>query len=77
MPQFEVPLLFVNREARGIALAWVREQGIEIRPREHRQYPIFVRPFDPMRDVLYVALDKWDDLLREPNDWKFQLDLFE
>lgn len=31
--QFEVPLVFVNREARGIALAWVREQGIELRSR--------------------------------------------
>ena len=56
--QFEVPLVFVNCEARGIALAWVREQGIELRSRENRQNPIFVRPFDPMRDALYVALDK-------------------
>ena len=75
--QFEVPLVFVNREARGVALAWVREQGIEIRPRENRQYPIFVRPFDPMRDALYVALDKWDDFLLEPHDRQFQPDLFE
>lgn len=50
--QFEVPLVFVNLEARGIALAWVREQGIEIRFCENRQHPIFVRPCDPMRDAL-------------------------
>ena len=74
---FEAPLVFVNREARGIALAWVREQGIEIRPRADRQYPVFVRPFDPMRDALYVALDKWDDFLWEPDDRQFQPDLFE
>lgn len=75
--QFEIPLVFVNREARGNALAWVREQGIEIRPREDRQYPVFVRPFDPMRDALYIALDKWDDFLCEPDDRQSQPDLFE
>lgn len=77
MPSFEVPLVFVNREARGIALAWVREQGIKICSRENRQYPIFVRPFDPMRDTLYVTLDKWYDFLCKPNDQQFKPDLFE
>ena len=75
--QFEVPLAFVNREARGIALAWVRKQGIELRSYENRHYPIFVRPFDPMRDALYVVLDKWFDFLCEPDNWRFQPDLFE
>jgi hypothetical protein len=75
--QLEVPLVFVNREARGIALPWLRGQGIEIRPCEDRQYPIFVRPFDPVRDALYVALDKWDDFLCEPVDRQYQPDLFE
>lgn len=75
--QFEIPLVSVNREARGIALTWVREQGIEIRPRGDRQYPVLVRPFDPMRDALYIALDKWDDFLCEPDDRQFQPDLFE
>ena len=75
--QFEVPLVFVNREARSIALAWVREQGIEIRPREDGQHPVFVRPFDPSCDALYIALDKWDDFLCEPDDRRFQPDLFE
>lgn len=74
--QFDVPLVVVNREARGIALGWVREQDIEIRPREDRQYPVFVRPFDPMRDALYIALDKWNDFLCEPDDRQFQPDLF-
>lgn len=75
--QFEIPLIYVNREARDLALAWVRERGIEIRPREGRQYPVFVRPFDPMRDALYVALDKWDDFLREPDDRLFERDLID
>lgn len=75
--QFKVPLFFVNREARNIALAWVREHGIEIRARENRQSPVFVCPFNPIRDVLYIALDKWDEFLREPDDRCFQPDLLE
>ncbi|KAL9097658.1 MAG: hypothetical protein Q9163_006314 [Psora crenata] len=75
--QFEVPLVFVNREAHGIALAWVREQGIEIRPRRDRQYPDFVRAFDPIRDALYVALDKWDAFICEPDTRLFLPDLFD
>lgn len=30
-----------------------------------------------MRDALYVALDKWYDFLCEPNDRRFEPDLFE
>ncbi|KAI1084593.1 hypothetical protein F5B20DRAFT_212414 [Whalleya microplaca] len=73
--QVEVPLAFVNREARGIALAWVREQGVEMRPRNNRSYPIFVRPLDPMRDALYITLDKWEDFIREPDERRFEPDL--
>lgn len=77
--QFDVPLICINREIRQIVLAWIREQGIKIRPHEDRQhlYPVFLRPFDPMHDALYVALDKWDDFLREPVDRTFEADLFE
>ena len=74
--QFEMPLVFVNREARSIALAWIREHGIDLRPRKGRHYPVFVRRFDPARDTLYVALDRWDDFLREPDDRLSQPDLF-
>ena len=73
---FEVPIIFVNREARGIAIAWVLEQGIEIRSGEDGQYPVFVRPFDPVRDALYIELDKWNDFLREPDDRQDQPDIF-
>lgn len=75
--RFEIPLVYVNREARDLAFAWIREQGIEIRPRRNRPYPVFVRPFNPMRDALYVALDKWDDFLCEPDDRLLQPDLFD
>lgn len=68
--RFEIPLLYVNREARDFAFAWIREQVIEVRPTGQRLGPLFVRPFDPMHDALYIPLDKWDDFLRfrEPND---------
>ena len=75
--QFEIPLVHVNREARDLAFAWVHEQGIEIRPCKGRLYTVFVRPFDPMRDALYVALDRWDDFLCEPDDRLSLPDLFE
>ena len=74
---FELPLIFVNREARSIALAWVREQGIEIRTREGRQRPVFVRPFDPKADALYITPEQWDNFLYEPEDRQFQPDLLE
>ena len=75
--QFEIPLAYVNREARDLAFAWNLEQGIEIRPCKVRPYPFFVRPFDPTRDVLYVALDRWEDFLCEPDDRLFQPDVYE
>jgi len=75
--QFELPLVYVNRDARKIALAWMHEQGIEIRLREERQYLVFSCPYDSMRDALYIALDKWDDFLREPYDRQAQPDLIE
>ena len=75
--RFEMALVHVNCEARDLALAWVREQGIEVRPYEEAPSPVFVRPFDPTRDALYVPLDQWDDFLGEP-DYRFsQPDLFE
>ena len=74
--RFEIALVNVNREARHLALAWIREQGIEMRPREDPPSPVFVRPFDPTRDALYVPLDQWNKFLYEPDDRIFQLDLF-
>lgn len=64
--QFEVPLFFVNREARGIAYSWIHEQGIKICFHKGRQSLIFIRPFDPKHDTLYVPLNKWKEFLCEP-----------
>lgn len=52
--QFDVPLIFVSREARHVALTWIREQGCEMRFREDKQCHVFVRPFDLICDVLYI-----------------------
>ena len=73
--EVEVPLFFVNHEARKIALAWIREHGIETHANMDRQSPIFVCPFNPSRDVLYVAREKWEDFLHEPDDRCFHPDL--
>ncbi|KAI0880279.1 uncharacterized protein GGS22DRAFT_175631 [Annulohypoxylon maeteangense] len=74
--QFELPLAFVNREARDIALAWAREQGFKARPRKDSQYPLFQRPFDPSRDGLFVPYDKWDEFRCEPDDRLWEPDLY-
>lgn len=66
--EVKVPLFFVNREARSIALAWTRKQGIKLQFCEDRQCPVFVRPFDPLYDVLYIAQDKIQDFCLEPWD---------
>ena len=73
--QVKLPLVLVNCEARAIALAWAREQGIKMRFLKGRQCHILARPFDPARDTLYVALDKIGDWCSEPDDRMFQPDV--
>ena len=75
---YDVPLLFVCRESRGIALAWVHEQGLTMcRRKDGGRDPVCVRPFDPLRDALYVASDKWDDFVHEVDDRTSEPDLYE
>lgn len=64
--QLEIPMAFVNREARSIALAWIRKQPpfIATRPRRN-QHPIFVRPMDPEIDALYLEPGQLETLLNE------------
>ncbi|KAF4225144.1 hypothetical protein CNMCM6457_008502 [Aspergillus fumigatiaffinis] len=69
--EVNVPLFFVNREARRIALAWCHEQGISLRFARNQQSLIFSRPFNSKHDVLYVPLDQWDGFLCEPYDQMF------
>jgi hypothetical protein len=69
--EVNVPLFFVNSEARRIALAWCREQRISLRSSRNQQSLIFSRPFNSKHDVLYVPLDQWDGFLCEPYDQMF------
>lgn len=73
----DVPLSFVNREARGIALAWVCEERIDMGFRKDGRCYMFVHRFDPVRDGLYVALDKWYKFCCEAYDRLFQPDLLD
>ena len=59
--QIEISLALVSHEARDIALAWMRGQDIKMRFSNKRQCYIFMRPFDQMRDTLYVPLDQKHD----------------
>ncbi|KAK7752601.1 hypothetical protein SLS62_005370 [Diatrype stigma] len=75
--QFKLPLVSVNFEARVIALAWAREQGVAIHTRDGSHCPILVCPFDQMRDVLYFTHNQWDECIREHYDRMFEPDLVE
>lgn len=63
--QIEISLALVSHEARDIALAWMRGQDIKMRFSNKRQCYIFMRPFDQMRDTLYVPLDQKHDFFNE------------
>ena len=77
--QIEIPLFFVDREARHIVLAWIQKQNIKMRVYAHEdgqlQAPVFMSHFDPVHDVLYIAVDKWNEFLCEPDDRCFQPDM--
>ncbi|KAK4442325.1 hypothetical protein QBC34DRAFT_444258 [Podospora aff. communis PSN243] len=86
--QFDVPLLFVNREARRVTMKWIRDEGIQIRLRSdlpaETQTPvranekyIFYRTFNPQIDALYIPLERWESFCREPTDRLFEPDLHE
>lgn len=74
--QVELPLVFVNREARGIALAWALHQGINMCFCKDRQCHIFIRPFNPKLDALYIAPNRLYDFYAESSDRIFEPDLF-
>ncbi|KAJ5170796.1 uncharacterized protein N7500_003579 [Penicillium coprophilum] len=61
----KVPLTTVNHEARSVAIKWALEQGIEVRFHEGRQCSIFLRPFDPVRDVMWFNRDVLEDFAEE------------
>lgn len=71
--RIDIPIFLVNREAHSIASAWIHGHGLKLR--FHKDELIFVRPFDPSSDTLYVPLESYDDFFREPHDRQFEPDL--
>jgi hypothetical protein len=71
----EVPLFLVNDEARNVVLPWICDQGIELGFGEDGEVQCLVRQFDPSRDVLYIAPDRWFDFCNEAYDRLFEPDL--
>ncbi|EHK22563.1 uncharacterized protein TRIVIDRAFT_230606 [Trichoderma virens Gv29-8] len=63
-----LPLAFVNREARSVALAWIQQRGVEMRFDEDRKCHVFEQRFDPRRDALYIGISQWEDFCLEPFD---------
>lgn len=75
--QFEIPLFFVNREARGIALSWIEKQGLKIYFHKGKETFYFTRPFNPEHDTLYIPFDRWEQFLDEPTNRLCEPDLVE
>lgn len=74
--QIYIPMAVVCAEAYGIALEWAAEQGVEVRHSADGDGPMFVRPFHPECDVLYVSPRDWDQFISEPMELPFELDIF-
>lgn len=51
---FKMPTALVSREARSIALAYVRDLRLKTIARGHDQVPVFTRPFDRLKDALLM-----------------------
>ncbi|KAL7938325.1 hypothetical protein V8C35DRAFT_149161 [Trichoderma chlorosporum] len=71
----DVPLAFVNREARDVAMAWNHKRGVEMRFDKHRNCHVFEQRFDPRRDTLFISISKWHDFCLEPSHRLAQPDL--
>ncbi|KAM0234997.1 hypothetical protein ACHAP5_009859 [Fusarium lateritium] len=69
----EVPMVFVNHEARSVALSWLQRSGIQIRSKDGQTY--FQRPMNREIDALYLPIDKLEDFLTEPLDRHFEEDM--
>ncbi|KAH7134743.1 hypothetical protein B0J13DRAFT_89252 [Dactylonectria estremocensis] len=68
----EVPLpeaLFVCREARQAAQAWMAANNLTMRFRDETQGHILVREWDRERDPLYVSRDKWEEFVSLEENW--------
>ncbi|KAJ5824560.1 hypothetical protein N7447_006900 [Penicillium robsamsonii] len=61
----KTPLTSVNHEARGVAIEWALKQGMEVRFHEGRQCLIFLRTFDPTREVIWFGQDSLEASAKE------------
>ncbi|KAJ5365175.1 hypothetical protein N7517_008061 [Penicillium concentricum] len=61
----KTPLTAVSHEARSVAIEWALKQGIEVQFHEGRQGLIFLRTFDPMRDVIWFGQDSLEAFAKE------------
>lgn len=71
----DMPMFFVNREARGIVRGWLSQQGIEVCFRKGAAQPAFLRHFNPLRDAVYVPVEKYNEFCNEPLLRPFEPDL--
>ena len=66
--EVKLPSAFVNKEARGITITWVRKHGLKMRCYEGMKYPIFIRPFDNESDALYISIDEYSSSFMNVDD---------
>lgn len=64
----DMPIVFVNREARATALSWARAQGIKMDFNTEKACHVFVLPFNPWQDALFINSHKLDEFCVEPAD---------
>jgi hypothetical protein len=76
--KLNLPLFYVNHEARSVALNWIQNQNLAIRfDRQKSGQLVFIRPFNAETDTLYVARSQWHDFICEPLERPFEEDLVE
>lgn len=73
--EVELPLFLVNHEAHSLASKWIRRQSLKLRFNQEKQSLVFLRPFHPESDTLYVAEEKCTEFYCDPIDRLFGADL--
>jgi hypothetical protein len=63
-----IPLAFVNREARSIALAYIRDLGLKKRRVDGESDPVFTRSFDRLKDAVYMDPTQLNAILLEADE---------
>jgi hypothetical protein len=65
--QINVPIVFfVNHEARSAGLTWARQQGVKMHFNKERDCHVFILPFSPLRDALFINTNQWEEFCLEP-----------